>query len=64
MLDEGRRASYKMSSQPIGRSESIFMTFDSEMKQLVAVCITSNEFFFLNSWFCFTHCLIIKHYNL
>ncbi|KAK7333486.1 hypothetical protein VNO80_30260 [Phaseolus coccineus] len=37
VLDESRRASYNISSQPIGRSESIFMTFDSEMKQLVAV---------------------------
>ncbi|CAJ1964099.1 unnamed protein product [Sphenostylis stenocarpa] len=37
VLDESRRASYNMSNQPIGRSESIFMTFDSEMKQLVTV---------------------------
>ncbi|BAT88623.1 hypothetical protein LR48_Vigan583s001600 [Vigna angularis] len=37
VLDESRRASYNMFNQPIGRSESIFMTFDSEMKQLVAV---------------------------
>lgn len=56
MLDESRRASYNMSNQPIGRSESIFMTFDSEMKQLVAVCIISNEIFFSNCSFSFSHC--------
>ncbi|KAL2322669.1 hypothetical protein Fmac_027048 [Flemingia macrophylla] len=35
-LDESRRTSY---NQPFARSDSIFMTFDSEMKQLVAVGI-------------------------
>ncbi|XP_020230550.1 uncharacterized protein LOC109811272 isoform X2 [Cajanus cajan] len=38
-LDESRRASYNISNQPFARSDSIFMTFDSEMKQLVAVGI-------------------------
>ncbi|KAL5177985.1 Bromodomain and PHD finger-containing protein 3 [Glycine soja] len=36
-LDESRRASYNMSNQPIVRSDSIFMTFESEMKHLVTV---------------------------
>ncbi|KAJ1441352.1 Bromodomain-like superfamily [Sesbania bispinosa] len=37
VLDENRRASYNMSNQPITRSDSIFMTFESEMKHLVTV---------------------------
>lgn len=38
MLDENRRATYNISSQPAARSESIFTTFEGEIKQLVAVC--------------------------
>ncbi|XP_027341121.1 uncharacterized protein LOC113854366 isoform X2 [Abrus precatorius] len=37
VLDESRRASYNMSNQPFARSDSIFMTFESEMKHLVTV---------------------------
>ncbi|KAK7387095.1 hypothetical protein VNO78_27601 [Psophocarpus tetragonolobus] len=37
VLDESRRASYSMPYQPIARSDSIFMTFKSEMKHLVTV---------------------------
>lgn len=40
MLDENRRATYNISSQPAARSESIFTTFEGEIKQLVAVCHT------------------------
>ncbi|KAL1332879.1 hypothetical protein HN51_061648 [Arachis hypogaea] len=36
-LDEDRRASYNMANQPITRSDSIFMTFESEPKHLVTV---------------------------
>ncbi|KAL7217935.1 hypothetical protein ACSBR2_011207 [Camellia fascicularis] len=35
--DENRRATYNISNQPVVRSESIFTTFDGEIKQLVAV---------------------------
>ncbi|CAL5405550.1 unnamed protein product [Camellia sinensis] len=35
--DENRRATYHISNQPVSRSESIFTTFDGEIKQLVAV---------------------------
>ncbi|GFZ21995.1 DNA-binding bromodomain-containing protein [Actinidia rufa] len=35
--DENRRATYNISNQPVSRSESIFTTFDGEIKQLVAV---------------------------
>ncbi|KAK7316772.1 hypothetical protein RJT34_00483 [Clitoria ternatea] len=35
--EESRRASYNMSNQPIAGSDSIFMTFECEMKQLVTV---------------------------
>ena len=38
MHDENRRATYNISNQPVSRSESIFTTFDGEIKQLVAVC--------------------------
>ncbi|GMP52434.1 hypothetical protein CsSME_00018247 [Camellia sinensis var. sinensis] len=38
--DENRRATYNISNQPVVRSESIFTTFDGEIKQLVAVCDT------------------------
>ncbi|RYR79806.1 hypothetical protein Ahy_A01g004612 isoform B [Arachis hypogaea] len=36
-LDEDRRASYNMSNQSITRSDSIFMTFETEPKHLVTV---------------------------
>ncbi|KAL6999273.1 hypothetical protein U1Q18_000435, partial [Sarracenia purpurea var. burkii] len=35
--DENRRATYNNSNQPVSRSESLFTTFDSEIKLLVAV---------------------------
>ncbi|OIW04231.1 hypothetical protein TanjilG_00791 [Lupinus angustifolius] len=35
--DYERRATYNMSNQPISRSDSIFTTFESEIKQLVTV---------------------------
>ncbi|XAR67440.1 hypothetical protein NMG60_11002204 [Bertholletia excelsa] len=35
--DENRRATYNIASQPVGRSESVFTTFDGEIRQLVAV---------------------------
>ncbi|KDP39146.1 hypothetical protein JCGZ_00903 [Jatropha curcas] len=37
MLDENRRATYNISAQPMTKSESIFSTFENEIKQLVAV---------------------------
>ncbi|KAI4306103.1 hypothetical protein L6164_029411 [Bauhinia variegata] len=37
VLDENRRATYNLSNQPITRSESIFSTFESEIKHLVTV---------------------------
>ncbi|KAK6934478.1 Bromodomain [Dillenia turbinata] len=37
VVEENRRATYDLSSQPQVQSESIFSTFDSEAKQLVAV---------------------------
>ncbi|PKI77555.1 hypothetical protein CRG98_002161 [Punica granatum] len=36
-VDENRRATYNKSNQPVVRAESIFTTFDGEIKQLVAV---------------------------
>ncbi|XWS27822.1 hypothetical protein CRYUN_Cryun25bG0012900 [Craigia yunnanensis] len=36
-LDDNRRATYNISNQPVARSESIFTTFEAEIKQLVAV---------------------------
>lgn len=45
VLDENRRASYNMSNQPITRSDSILVTFKSDMKQLVTVCINRSEFY-------------------
>lgn len=36
-VDENRRATYNISNQPVVRPDSIFMTFESEIKQLVAV---------------------------
>lgn len=40
MFDENRRATYNISSQPVITSESIFTTFEGEIKQFVAVCST------------------------
>ncbi|CAN6560653.1 unnamed protein product [Malus baccata var. baccata] len=37
VVDENRRATYNISTQPVVRSESVFTTFDSEIKQFVAV---------------------------
>ncbi|XP_004500082.1 uncharacterized protein [Cicer arietinum] len=37
VLDDNRRASYNMPNQPISRSDSTFMTFESGMRQLVTV---------------------------
>ncbi|KAG8492679.1 hypothetical protein CXB51_010334 [Gossypium anomalum] len=36
-LDDNRRATYNISNQPVVRSDSIFTTFEAEIKQLVAV---------------------------
>ncbi|XP_030453398.1 uncharacterized protein LOC115674987 [Syzygium oleosum] len=36
-LDENRRATYGISNQPEARSESVFTTFEGEIRQLVAV---------------------------
>ncbi|XVF77410.1 hypothetical protein PTKIN_Ptkin14bG0040700 [Pterospermum kingtungense] len=36
-LDDNRRATYNISNLPVVRSESIFTTFEAEIKQLVAV---------------------------
>uniref|UniRef100_A0A2P2J912 Bromo domain-containing protein n=2 Tax=Rhizophora mucronata TaxID=61149 RepID=A0A2P2J912_RHIMU len=40
-VDENRRATYNLSNQPLAVSESIFSTFESEIKQLVAVGLHS-----------------------
>ncbi|KAB1215185.1 Bromodomain and PHD finger-containing protein 3 [Morella rubra] len=37
VLDDNRRATYNLSNQPAVRSDSIFTTFEGEIKQLVAV---------------------------
>ncbi|WCJ32944.1 DNA-binding bromodomain-containing protein [Euphorbia peplus] len=37
VLEENRRTTYSISSQPVTTSESVFTTFESEIKQLVAV---------------------------
>ncbi|PON51478.1 Bromodomain containing protein [Parasponia andersonii] len=37
VLDDNRRATYNISNQPVVRSESVFTTFECEVKQLVAV---------------------------
>jgi hypothetical protein len=45
-----RRATYNMANLPVTRSDSVFTTFESELKQLVTVCIrieTLNNFSFL-----------------
>ncbi|XP_007020786.2 PREDICTED: uncharacterized protein LOC18593479 [Theobroma cacao] len=36
-LDDNRRATYNISTQPVARSESIFTTFEAEIKQLLVV---------------------------
>lgn len=38
VLDDNRRATYNISNHPVVRSDSILTTFESEIKQLVAVC--------------------------
>ena len=43
MQDYERRATYNMSNLQITRSDSIFSTFESEIKQLVTVCIKGCE---------------------
>ncbi|KAH7859980.1 hypothetical protein Vadar_007894 [Vaccinium darrowii] len=40
--DENRRATYNISNQPVSRSESIFTTFDDDMKQLVPVGLNAD----------------------
>ena len=37
MLDDNRRATYNISNSPAPRSESIFSTFEDEIRQLVPV---------------------------
>nr|POF14513.1 bromodomain and phd finger-containing protein 3 [Quercus suber] len=37
VFDDNRRVTYNISNQPVVRSESIFSTFEAEIKQLVAV---------------------------
>lgn len=39
MANENRRATYNVSEQPVVQSESIFTTFEGEVKQLVPVCL-------------------------
>lgn len=46
VVDENRRATYNISTQPVIRSESIFTTFDGEIKQFVAVCNKESVFLF------------------
>ncbi|KAF2285739.1 hypothetical protein GH714_007535 [Hevea brasiliensis] len=53
MLDENRRATYNISDQPVTRSESIFTTFDSEIKQLVAVGLHA-DYSYARSLACFS----------
>lgn len=36
-FDDNRRATYVISNQPVARSESIFTTFEAEIRQLVTV---------------------------
>uniref|UniRef100_A0A2C9W727 Bromo domain-containing protein n=1 Tax=Manihot esculenta TaxID=3983 RepID=A0A2C9W727_MANES len=52
MLDENRRATYNISSQPAARSESIFTTFEGEIKQLVAVGLHA-DYSYARSLACF-----------
>lgn len=40
MQDMERRATYNMSNPPVTRSDSVFTTFEGEVKQLVTVCIS------------------------
>jgi hypothetical protein len=44
VLEDNRRSSYNMSNQPITRSDSTFMTFESGTRQLVTVRITRIQF--------------------
>lgn len=41
--DENRRASYNISTQPVGSTESIFSTFEDESKHLVTVGLYSDH---------------------
>ncbi|KAK6946929.1 Bromodomain [Dillenia turbinata] len=45
VVEENRRATYNLSCQPLVQSESIFTTFDSEAKQLVAVGLQAEYFY-------------------
>lgn len=45
VFDDNRRVTYNISNQPVVRSESIFSTFEAEIKQLVAVCIVDTGSF-------------------
>lgn len=38
-----RRATYNMSNPSVTGSDSVFTTFESEIKQLVTVCIIRSE---------------------
>jgi len=38
VVDENRRATY-MSNQPVDRSDTVFVPFEDETKQLIPVCI-------------------------
>lgn len=40
VLDDNRRATYNISSEPVITSESILTTFEGETKQFIAVCST------------------------
>ena len=42
MLDDNRRATYNLSISPAPRSESIFSTFEDEIRQFVAVLSQRN----------------------
>lgn len=42
VLDDNRRATYNISNSPAPRSESIFSTFEDEIRQLVAVLSLRN----------------------
>lgn len=44
MLDDNRRATYNISNSPAPRSESIFTTFEDEVRQLVAVRHKETDF--------------------
>lgn len=44
VLDDNRRATYNISNSPAPRSESIFSTFEDEVRQLVAVGHKETDF--------------------